>query len=115
MKRNFYLTITAMRKAQVEPTEAELIPFVEKVFPVSDVQSHIADKLHGKIVKSGGNWLVALLNFYESLDTDHQVMFDIWANQEIDKQDNQTVQYDPTDIAHILYTINQNNERATEK
>lgn len=88
MKRQFYITIKA-----VEPltflSEPEVI---EKLLKDSDVRDHLTDKLftYNNQIK---NKIDALMTFYLSLDTEHQIMFDTAMNGLIDEVNAKTVQY----------------------
>lgn len=88
MKRNFYLCIKA-----VEPlTNVTSTEFVYSVFPASDVKEHLISKLTS-IKSTYHNPFVAMLSFYERLDTDHQRMFDVYMNVQMEKLDKTTIQY----------------------
>lgn len=88
MKRQFYITIKA-----IEPltflSEPEVI---EKLLKDSDVKDHLTDKLftYNNQIK---NKIDALMTFYLSLDTEHQIMFDTAMNGLIDEVNAKTVQY----------------------
>lgn len=88
MIRQFYITIKA-----VEPltflTEPEVI---EKLLPESDVKSHLVDKLftYNNRFKQK---IDALFEFYLSLDTEHQIMFDTSMNALIQDVNSKTIQY----------------------
>jgi hypothetical protein len=88
MRRNFYLVIHAMRKYS-NFTEPKLI---ELIFPESDVRDHLADKLYTCNNRTE-SYFIALYDFYMSLDTEHQLMFDKWANAEFDQVNKDTTPY----------------------
>lgn len=88
MKRQFYLTIKA-----IEPltflSEPEVIEILLKD---SDDRDHLTDKLftYNNQIK---NKIDALMTFYLSLDTEHQIMFDTAMNGLIDEVNAKTIQY----------------------
>lgn len=88
MKRNFYLVIRTLRKFL---NEKEL-PFCQMVFKDSDVVDHLADKLF-TYNNRNPNPFTAMCDFYESLDTEHQLMFDEWFNREMDAVESRTTPY----------------------
>lgn len=78
MQRTFYLVIKALRHLQDEP-EKEI---VEKLFPLSDVKAHVADKL-SSYLNRGSNFYHAIFDLYEGLDAEHQLWFDEAINKEV--------------------------------
>lgn len=88
MIRQFYITIKA-----IEPltflTEPEVIEILLKE---SDVKSHLTDKLF-TYNNRNDNKIIALIDFYLSLDTEHQIMFDSAVNAMIEDVNSRTVQY----------------------
>lgn len=79
MKRNFYLVMEAVsRKVDFhEPRN-----FINLVFASSDVKDHLLDKFNRKL-ELKTCWINGLFDFYMSIDTFHQIMFDDWFNKEI--------------------------------
>lgn len=88
MKRQFYLTMKAIEELQFldEPI------VIEKLLKDSDVKDHLTDKLFTYNNRSG-NKITALMDFYLSLDTEHQMMFDTSVNALIDAVDKKTIPY----------------------
>lgn len=88
MIRQFYITIQACEKF----TFMEEPEVIELLLKDSDVKDHLADKLH-----TYNNWndnkILALMNFYVSLDTEHQIMFDTSMNALIDAVNCKIIQY----------------------
>lgn len=97
MKRYFYLAFKVMRGFSniIEPD------FIAMVFPRSDVQPHLCDKLYTcKRRKEPNNDVMVMFDFYESLDEEHQLWFDQWFNAEMAKVNATTIQHTAGSLAN---------------
>lgn len=79
MKRHFYLVMRVLRE-KLEWIDAKEI--VEKIFPDSDVKQHLIYKLSGYI-RSRDSVSNGLFDFYDMLDSENQLIFDVYFNKEI--------------------------------
>lgn len=89
MKRNFYLILEVARKelSHRDPKEA-----IELIYPDSDIKDHLVYKLSEKIAKTPF-YIMGWLNFYESLDSQNQFIFDSWFNAQVELLDAKTIQH----------------------
>lgn len=88
MKRQFYITIKA-----IEPLAFLKEPeVIEILLKESDMKDHLTDKLF-TYNNQLSNKIDALMTFYLSLDTEHQIIFDLNMNRLIDEVNAKTIQY----------------------
>lgn len=89
MKRTFYLVITVLRNHS-NMRELELI---RTIFPGSDVQEHLANKLF-TYSNRNPNFYTSLLDFYEGLDNEHQLLFDLWMDKQMNELNQRTIPHE---------------------
>lgn len=67
-------------------------PLIELIFPQSDVKEHLMDKLftYRNRCENPAS-VLPIFNFYESLDAEHQIWFDMWFNNEVLKTEAKTI------------------------
>jgi hypothetical protein len=91
MKRNFYLALTAIRPF----LDMDAKEFAYLAFADSDVKDHLADKIQTyRNRRSNGSDPYILIDLYQSLDTEHQIMFDQWFETELEKVNSKTIPYE---------------------
>jgi len=89
MIRQFYITIKAIEPLAYLEAEA----LIDILFPHSDVKEHLVGKYLSIKANYNNNPIMGIFNFYERLDSEHQLWFDTYLNRKIEEVNAKTIQY----------------------
>jgi hypothetical protein len=86
MKRNYYLVMATAQRLAVKESAA----IIYEIFPESEERDHLIKKLE-EIRPKRQCFFNALLDFYMVLDSENQMVFDVWYNKGLDVLERQTL------------------------
>lgn len=86
MKRNYYLVMMIAQRLAHKESAA----IIYEIFPNSEERDHLIDKL-SRLRPKRQCFFNALLDFYMLLDSENQMVFDVWYNKVLDELEKYTL------------------------